>query len=243
MRIALLQIRLDARSRAANLQALHRAIDAAASVPDAPDLVVLPGACDTGGAASSRGCNRSTLEVVGESLAWQARQWGVFIAAGLHVKRDDAWEPCAVLFDPDGDIVVRSEHTEGGGSGEDQGRIEPWASPVGDLGAFEPTIRGPLAERIAARDRSAVIAVPTAANVTSKRRRAAEANLAELRGESPVGSAAYWAVVAEAGRQITPGDGNGPMTFLRAPGGTVLASAKRPDETIVRAEVPLAGAR
>jgi len=108
MRIALLQIRLNHKSRASNLQTLKRAIDAAASITDAPDLIVLPGACDNGGSASSRGCSRSALEGVREGLAWLAREWGVYIAAGLHAEHEAVWEPCAVLLDPDGDVVAAS---------------------------------------------------------------------------------------------------------------------------------------
>ena len=49
MKVALLQIRLEPKSPAANLQRLNEAIERAARVDPAPDLLVLPGACDTGG--------------------------------------------------------------------------------------------------------------------------------------------------------------------------------------------------
>ena len=47
MRVALLQIRQDAKSRAASIQSMIAAIDKAARRAQAPDLLILPGACDT----------------------------------------------------------------------------------------------------------------------------------------------------------------------------------------------------
>jgi len=241
MRVALLQIRLDPKSRAANLQALSGVIDEAASASVAPDLLVLPGACDTGGAVSGRGWSNASLEGVKEYLAWKARDWGVFIAAGLHVRHGDTWEPCAVLFDPDGDVVAHSSSPDGDKSTQSVRGIEMWASDIGDLGVFEPSIVESLPEHTEIGKRGAVIAVPTVASLAGKRGRNVDADVALLQSGATVSYYAYWAVVAEAGAKGAPGDGSGPGTFLRAPNGTILASADSPYKAIVVAEAPIGG--
>ena len=90
------------------MQRLNEALERAAGVDPAPDLLVLPGACDTGGATSGRRWPNASLECARENIAWKAREWGVFVAAGLHVRRGDTLQACALLFDPDGDVVARS---------------------------------------------------------------------------------------------------------------------------------------
>lgn len=237
MRVALLQIRLNPKSRAANLQALSEVIEEAARADPAPDLLVLPGACDTGGAVSGRGWSDASLEGAREYLAWKARDWGVFIAAGLHVRHGEKWEPCAVLFDPDGDAVAHSSSPYGGEPAQSIGGIELWASDIGDLGVFEPSITSRLPEDAEMGNRCAVIAVPAMASLAGKAGRNVEANITLLQSDAAVGRYAYWAVVTEAGAKRASGDGNGPGTFLRAPTGKILASAEGPEETVVVAEV------
>lgn len=241
MRIALLQIRLNHKSRASNLQTLKRAIVAAVNVTDAPDLIVLPGACDNGGAASSRGCCRSALEGVRESLAWLAREWGVYIAAGLHAEHEGVWEPCAVLLDPDGDVVAASE-----GRRDDAPKDVQISSPAalcvcptGNLGVFEPTSPGPLTERIGSDECAAVFAVPVAGILTARQRRAVEANLSNLCDGSAQSRNVYLAVVTEAGKPVGTQADRERFTFLLSPGGEIVAEAGSPEETIVRANVVL----
>ena len=108
MRVSLLQVRLNSRSPALNLQALSAAVDRAGAGRPGPDLLVLPGACDTGGAPLSGAHHAASLECVKELIAWKAREWGVFIAAGLHRRSGEDSAPHGVIFDPDGDIVARS---------------------------------------------------------------------------------------------------------------------------------------
>ncbi|UCC30391.1 MAG: hypothetical protein JSU86_19595 [Phycisphaerales bacterium] len=239
MKVALLQIRLDPKSRAGNLQALSKVIEEAARADPAPDLLVLPGACDTGGAVSGRGWSNASLEGATEYLAWKARDWGVFIAAGSHVRHGDTREPCAVLFDPDGDAVARSSSLYGEEFAQSIGGAELWASDIGDLGVFEPSITSPLPEYTETGNRCAVIAVPTMTSLAGKPGRNVEANITSLQSDATVGRYAYWAVVTEAGAKRSPGDGNGPGTFLRAPTGKILASADGPEEAVVVAEVPI----
>ena len=79
-----MQLRFAPQSRAANAQRLIAAIERASEADPAPDLIVLPGACDTGGVRLGSDWNEATLQGIAETLAWKAREWGVFIAAGLH---------------------------------------------------------------------------------------------------------------------------------------------------------------
>lgn len=57
-----------------------------------------------------------------ESLAARAREWGIFIAAGLHRARHGGVAEGAALFDPDGDVV-----------------LECWADPSNDSAGSDPT--------------------------------------------------------------------------------------------------------
>ena len=108
MRAALLQLRIDSQSRAANLSQALRMIDEACSADPSPDLVILPEACDTGqpeGRTSS--ITPAMADGFGQSLASKAREWGVYVAAGFHQVVDGAPIGSAALYDPDGDVVVR----------------------------------------------------------------------------------------------------------------------------------------
>lgn len=185
MRVALLQIRLEPKSPAGNIQRLNAAIERAARADPAPDLLVVPGACDTGGATSTRRWHDASLECAKENIAWKAREWGIFIAAGLHLRRGDTLQRCALLFDPDGDVVARSVAPA---EAEAIMPAEPWPSVVGELAVLEVTIASPLSERVTVKKRGVMIAMPTSANLTGKRRRAAEANFTGLRNEPDAGS-------------------------------------------------------
>jgi hypothetical protein len=236
MRVALLQIRLEPKSPAANVQGLSEAIERAARADPAPDLLVLPGACDTGGATSGRRWHDASLECAKENLAWKAREWGVFIAAGLHVRRGDTLQACALLFDPDGDVVARSVAPNGTGETEP---IKPWPSAVGELAVLEATIAGSVNDRVAVKERRVMIAMPTSAILTGKRRRLADANLVCLRNDPHVGCGAYFAVVVEAEKPDEPEDEHRPTTCLYGPKGTILVSADSAGEMVLYAEVPL----
>ncbi len=236
MRVALLQIRLEPKSPAANLQGMNEAIERAARVDPAPDLLVLPGACDTGGAASGRRWHDASLECTKENIAWKAREWGVFIAAGLHVRRGDTLQPHALLFDPDGDVVARSLAPA---EAEAIMPTEPWPSAVGELAVREVTMAGSSNEWATVKERRVMIALPTSSSLTGKRRRAADANLTKLRNDPDVGCGAYWAVVVEAEKAEMPKDENRLTTCLYGPKGTILVSADTAREMILYAEVPI----
>ena len=132
MRIALLQLALDRKSRAANIQNITAAIERTAQTDPAPDLLILPGACDTGGGKADPRLTEASLQGIAETIAWKAREWGVFIAAGLHVWEDERVVPCAVLFDADGDIVRRNGCATDATATNTP--VEFWHTAVGDIG-------------------------------------------------------------------------------------------------------------
>ncbi len=109
MRIALLQTVLDATSVANNLQHFLGQIDLACDVDEAPDLLILPGACDTGGVVPLGSVPVAVLDNIRESIAVKAREWGVYIVAGLHCRVDGLRIPVSVLFDPDGDSLLETD--------------------------------------------------------------------------------------------------------------------------------------
>ena len=239
MRVALLQVRLDPKSGAANVQRINAAIDRAAGAEPPPDLLVLPGGCDTGGATPGRAWPAAALESVKADIALKAREWGLYIAAGSHVVRDESLAPCALLFDADGDVAMRSV---GVASSKDEGEpmaIDPWDSGVGRLAVLEPTSAARLADLLPDGGSGVLIAVPLSPSSTGKQRRTVDAAITSLRDEADVGGNAYWAVVAAASGEGCRDGGDEPRTFLRAPDGGILASADSTGEAVVCVDVPL----
>ena len=105
MRVALLQIRVRTRSRSANLaHVLGQVVRAVEAVP-APDLVLLPAGCE---GPVSQGLSPAMVQGFAESLAAVAREWGVYLAAGLLRRQGDGFGEVARLYDPDGDVLIRS---------------------------------------------------------------------------------------------------------------------------------------
>lgn len=239
MRVTLLQISLDPNSHAANMQALSRAVDRAVNVDPAPDLIVLPGACDTGGSLTGRTWTSARLEGARENIALKAREWGVFVAAGLCRRRNGSLESYAVLFDPDGDVASRSLP----GSGEpSEGTLEfarPWPTVVGRIGVVEPTLSAPLVQHVQSPSRDVLMAVPVAAVLSGRRARVVAQNVSALREGVDGCAGVYWAVVGAAGKRHSSTDGSVVSTFLRAPDGSILASAHGEREAILEVEVPL----
>lgn len=94
--------------RSRNLTALTRAIIEAAGLNPAPDLILLPDGVgvslrtDDGAMLNAAMCQGLT-----ESLAWLAREWGVWIAAGHAMPDCERIVAAVTLFDPDGDPYVR----------------------------------------------------------------------------------------------------------------------------------------
>jgi predicted amidohydrolase len=239
MRVALLQVQLDPKSGATNVQRINAAIDRAAGADPPPDLLVLPGGCDTGGAAPGRAWPAAALESVKANIALKAREWGLYVAAGSHVVRDESLLPCALLFDADGDLAMGSV---GAASSQDVGGlmvIDPWDSGVGRLAVLEPTSAARLADLLPDGGSDVLVAVPLSPSLTGKHRRVVDAAITSLRDKADMGGNAYWAVVATASGEGSPDRGDGPRTFLRAPDGGILASADSTGEAVVCVDVPL----
>lgn len=238
MRVALLQVRQDAKSRSANIQSIVGAIDQAGNGTPPPDLLVLPGACDTGGGLAGARLTEAIMQVVRETVSFKAREWGVYIALGLHVRRGSAACPCAVLFDPDGDLVAQSVSPTGGDDTAAVGPIRFRSCAIGDIGVVTAATVGAGLDDTPGGGGGAVIVWPRAAAATAKGRRLAETNLTRLHDDSTGQRGGYWCVVAAAVSSDTRG-GDRPSTFLRAPDGRILASVIEGEEAIVCAEVPI----
>jgi predicted amidohydrolase len=103
VRIALIQPRFIQESASSNLQQLIAGIHEAATCKPAPDLLILPGNCDTGGSLEGPE-NPKYRPNVTECLSWEARDWGVYIAAGM-TKADQHGASGTLLWDPDGDVM------------------------------------------------------------------------------------------------------------------------------------------
>ena len=108
MKVALLQMRLEAGKRSANLTNAVQWIDQAADLEPAPDLICLPAACDYGPNPNKLAAPMDSYGgSFAETIALKARDLGLFIALG-HADVDHHHAYRAVsLFDPDGDPVLR----------------------------------------------------------------------------------------------------------------------------------------
>ncbi len=238
MRVALLQLGLDSQGRAANLQNLVRGIHRAASATPAPDVLVLPGSCDTGGAVPNRRLREASLQSVRETIAWEARDWGVYIAVGLHRLRDDTLVPWAALFDPDGDVAAQDPVHGENGSGV--APIEIWQTAVGSLGVVQPSLGGSLADRLATVEEGAFIAVPfSGPDPGSRRPRGPTAGVPSRDGGPKVRAGVFRGVVTPAGYNLTASGEQGRRTGVYDSEGNAVVAAEDGEETIVQAEVPL----
>ena len=108
MHIALVQMTLETGRRSANLVRALGWIDKACDLDPCPDLVVLPACCDIGWLP------RDAMNLAGpvggpfvESLAAKAREMGIHLVAGLNETDAGSLYVAAVLFDPDGDVLLR----------------------------------------------------------------------------------------------------------------------------------------
>ncbi|MFQ5591866.1 MAG: hypothetical protein ACE5HE_11940 [Phycisphaerae bacterium] len=234
MRVALLQVDLNSKSRAANLQRVVAAVQCAAQATPPPDLLVLPGGCDTGGGVANRRLSDSYRQSVKETIAWLARDWGVFIAAGFHRSNGHALEPWVGLFDPDGDPASRDpvEDAAGGVSA-----VGVWRTAVGSLGVVEPSAPGSPADRLAEVEPGSFLAMPCAPGAWSNERCTRAGEFVRRIGMG-AGSRVFWGVVVPAGQgRTSPGGEHGYGTYIRDASGAVIASAKNGEETVVCAMV------
>jgi len=108
MKVAVAQVELHAGQRSRNLGSVIRAVVQASEHEPAPDLIVLPGACDFGSAGADTGrVTPAMCQGFVETLGALAREWGVWIAAGHTTLMTTGTVSSAVLLDPDGDVWLR----------------------------------------------------------------------------------------------------------------------------------------
>ena len=104
MIIAITQVNLTTGHRSQNLSNLISVITEAAEHPDTPDLIVLPNLYEANSIGSAPLMSTKAMcEAFTEALACQAREWGVWIAAGHVASCSLGCCPSLTLFDPDGD--------------------------------------------------------------------------------------------------------------------------------------------
>ena len=238
MRAALIQTGLDPAGRSSNMQAISAAIRRAARVSPAPDLLVLPGACDTGGVSPARNSPFHAMQSTRDLIAMKAKEWGVYIAVGLRDRDGDGFVSASVLFDPDGDVAAQSRHP----IGEDPsspGACPVWSTPLGRIGVVHID---QLLESDRIEDGSfagAWMALPLAPGSWGRRRRAIEERVLRMRDDAALRKGAFWGVVVPA-RDSTEVDGTTELTtFACGPQGDPLAIARSHDEAIVFVEASL----
>jgi predicted amidohydrolase len=240
MRIALLQIPLDAQSRANNTQSVLRNIDRVAQAAPAPDLLILPGACDTGGVRRPQSHRSRTIECFREGLAYKARDWGIYIAAGMHrIDGEDALTPVSVLFDPDGDVVAQTTARADALATQSYRAVSCWPTAIGRLGICDP--EGFKETQRTARDavKDALVSLPLPRLTTAAERRRAQVIAEAFAGNAPDQKNSWWAVVAPADAGVRRAKAPGVRSFVSAPDGSLVAKAESMEETVLYAEVSL----
>ncbi|MCP4592627.1 MAG: hypothetical protein GY842_17985 [bacterium] len=220
MRLALIQCELNPKTRSANIARLIRLVDQACEHDPAPDLVVLPGRCD------APIDNRSGAEVtraMGDGLegllAMKAREWGIYLAGGHRVPTEAGWADLGLLWDPDGDVVLR---TTSGGNGAVR------STPIGTVGlalSSEPLPSTPTRCDL-------LIVLGTKPGATQAQGRGRELSEFAKRHNCAV-CGAY--ALANGGGEVAPQSSEGPTRIWSADG-SVLACA--PDrEAVLEIEI------
>ncbi len=244
MRVALIQAQLDPRSRSSNLQRLIAAIDRAAGCVPAPDVLVLPGSCDTGGAALHRYWTEACAETVRATLAWKAREWGVYIVAGLHRRLDEHWQTFAALFDPDGDVAARSNESRPimGRLSIVVGQGEPgsssWNTPHGEITVLDPVGFVSHSDSGGGTSGMTLLAIPVPIVHRADDRKRLEENLGELE-KMRFGGDIYVCVTFPVTTANSGIDPCGTTTYLRGPDGVTVAQVSNNDTNVVITEIPL----
>lgn len=112
MRVAVIQLVDDGRSRTALLQSALHGIDEAAEQIPPPDLVVLPAFADL---ARTRNGDMSLIERIegptSAACAQRARSWGIFVAFGMAAREGGQVFAASLLLDSDGDIRLQHRQT------------------------------------------------------------------------------------------------------------------------------------
>jgi len=131
VKVALVQYGVARDTRSANIVHLMRSIDRACEHDPAPDLVVLPAACENSPAsADAANVTRAMGDAFAGLLAMKAREWGVFVAGGYRTRDNAGALIRGVLIDPDGDTMIAT--ARGDGTASMLARI--WTTPIGSVG-------------------------------------------------------------------------------------------------------------
>ncbi len=212
---------------------------AAEQVPP-PDLMVLPDGCDFGGPSTPTAVHQAHCVAVRETLAWKAREWGVYIAAGLHSFVDESYVPNTVLFDPDGDVVARSKRLGDPASGEFGMSDNCCATPVGAISVYRIDRDSDSDVWSRFQGNQAIHVVGGFHSASDAQRRAFEEYMTGLETGESSSSAFYWTAVTGASLRAKKTNKECDHSFIRSSDGRVLAIASESTETSVSAEMPLA---
>ncbi len=243
MRVALAQARLDPTSRSANIQGLIAIVRDAAGMRPAPDLIVLPGSCDTGGAVAGPDRFGAGMRGVREALSFEARYWGVYLAVGLHRRIGDDWVPASVLFDPDGDVVAwahRRPTSDEAGAGE---ALAFWHTAVGRIGVCEAAMVSAWDDLESVLMGGEFIAIPSTSTLPGDDGGGTDGGVAWLRSDARFDLRAHWGVVVPAGSGRREMSAVRRSTCVIAPDGTVWCEAQSAERTVLHVDVELPVAR
>lgn len=144
MKMAIAHFKPRPKQWAGNLSTMLDAIQLLAEGHPAPDLIVLPGACDSGPVAIDPSLVTPAMcQGFRESVATIAREWGVWIACGQACSHGAEIIPSANLFDPDGDAYIRSSQFDAAESVENNPSSLPSFvanTPIGMLAVATPDL-------------------------------------------------------------------------------------------------------
>lgn len=236
MRVALLQLGAIQKSRSANLQSLMAAIDRAATADDELDILVMPAIGDT---HAKKACLHGLFASASETIAWKAREWGVYIATGISVKENEDIRLRSFLFDPDGDVVARTGAVSSSESGSDQESVCWFSSPVGRIGVVDPQTAEAVIRSTGERPKEGFVAYPVPSPKTAAERRFVASTLQSLRSSADATLGTYWGVAGRTDEGAVAGNAGNAVTFLRDPSGAVRQHALLSCETALHVEIDL----
>ena len=240
MRVALLQLGAIQKSRSANLQSLMAAIDRAASDHEGLDILVTPAIGDR---YAKTAALHGLFASVSETIAWKAREWGVFIATGMNVNENEDIQLRSFLFDPDGDVVARTGGASFGESSPDQDSVCWYSSPVGRIGVVDPQAAKNVIRSSGERLQDGFVAYPVPSPETAAGRRSVVSTLDSLRSGVDATLGTYWGVAGRIDEGAVVENAENAVTFLRDASGGICQHALPARESSLHVEIDLAAVR
>jgi predicted amidohydrolase len=223
----MVQMDVAAMQRSANLSHVLRRLHAAAGQEPAPELVLLPGACDAGSLnVAAELLTEELSSVFVETIAERAQESGVYVAAGTLERDRTGIFHTVVLLDTDGDVLLKHRQIICDAErsvvqpGRDLAVVSVDDFPVGLLAGTDlecPSLASALSA-MGARLILVCAACPAAGNI------------AKLAAERAKQAAVHLALCTTAK--------DGGCSALFGPDGRSLVSATTRDEQILSAEVP-----